>query len=152
MIAPPTQQPQINPSSSSNILKRLFYKYTDLDEQRFSEKMQLALKITDIFFRTKQCTRTTHKNVKDLVRYTSQNLDKSVYELDMMVNSNTTLNDVKHTSFVMYEYLDTETREEKRRVEFKQGEIQEILFLTLHKIDVELNAMMLEANLLDYWE
>lgn len=154
MFSPP-QQPQ-NPSSSSNIIKRLFFKYNDLDEQRFSEKMQIALKIADIFYKTKQCTRTDFFKLKDLVKYTAHNINKSVYELDMMVNASDKLSydDNKNKTIIIRKYADDDTRdiEQAERIEYKSSDIQECLFVTLHKVDVLLNEMMIKNNLLNFWD
>ena len=72
MFTPP--QPTSSPDRSANVIKRLHYKYNDLPEQKFSEKMQIALKIFDILFKTGQLTRLDYIKVKDLVKYTCDNL------------------------------------------------------------------------------
>lgn len=153
MFTPP--QPTSSPDRSSNIIKRLFYKYNDLPEQKFSEKMQIALKISDILFKTGQLTRLDNIKMKDLVKYTCDNLTSSVYQLDMYVNSNDRLSaDIsQHKTIVLKQYKSEIKREESDVIdkEYKQRDIQELLFITLHKVDVLINEALIKNHLLDFW-
>ena len=91
--------------------------------------------------------------MKNFVKYTSDNINKSVYELDMMVNSNDkiSIDTSKHTTIIVQRYID-EDRKQTERYELKLNEVQEILFITLHKVDILLNETLIKNDLLNYWD
>jgi hypothetical protein len=149
MIPPPAMP---NANSTTNVIKKLFMKYTDIDEQKYSEKCIIALKIMDILFKTEQCDKGEYQKVKDLVSYTCQNINKGVFTLDMMVNSSTQISydDAKNYTKVFQRFMNEE-RTDVECVRFKLNEVQEILLKTSFKISEILHTVLIRNHLLDYY-
>lgn len=143
----------INVDKSPNIIKRLFNKYNDLEEQRYSERCQIALKIMQIIYETQQCTKEELDSVKKIIQF-PERLNYSIYKLDMMVDPNDRLPyDKSKWHFVVFSVLDESYTEVNKKDEKKSlGDIQEILMFSMHKIDKIMITVLLRNDLIDYWE
>jgi len=149
MIPPPAMP---NANATTNVVKKLFMKYTDIDEQKYSEKGIIALKIMDILFKTEQCDEKEYQAIKDLVNYTCENINKGVFTLDMMVNNSTQISydDAKNYTKVFQRFLNEE-RTEVESVRYKLNEVQCILLRTSHKVSEILHTILIRNHLLDYY-
>jgi hypothetical protein len=150
MIPPPAMP---NANSTTNVIKKLFMKYTDIDEQKYSEKCIIALKIMDILFKTEQCTKEEYQKVKDLVIYTKDNLNISVYQLDMMVSPQYRLPYAESKMHVkVFKRYTNDERIELEDVKYRLCDIQEIMLITMSKISEILHTVLLRNHLLNFWE
>lgn len=150
MIPPPAMP---NANATTNVVKKLFMKYTDIEEQKYSEKCLIALKIMDILFKTEQCTDKEYQTIKDLVSYTCYNINTTIFALDLMINPNDRLpyNDSKQHVKVFKQYTNDE-RTEMVDVKYRLPDVQEILLKTSHKVSEILHTVLIRNHLLDYWE
>jgi hypothetical protein len=139
---------------SRNVIRRYFEKMIDLDEQCFSEICNISLKIVDILKETGQCNEEDYNNVVDLILFTGDNITRSVYQLDMMVNPDDKISyDESKSKLKILKQYTTTPRDSNYLIkkEYRIDEIQELLFKTSFKITQKVHQLLHRNQLLDYW-
>lgn len=135
-----------NVERTPNIIKRYFFKFLDLDEQKFSEKCYVAWAMIHFMYIKKMCDKTVLENIDQLINYTTENIEIDIYKLDRRVNSN----DVPDYKRDKHTKIEVSTLD-GRIIVISLVDIQSILFNTLKLITEIVHEQVHKNNMADYW-
>lgn len=135
-----------NVEKTTNIIKRYFYKFIDLPDQQFSEKISCSLALLNYLKLKNMCEQKIIDEIMDLRNHTIKKLNISVYKLDRRVNANDT------TSYQKDKNTSIKINNLKgQQMLLKLTDIQEILFKTIDKVNEIVQKKIHENKLDDYW-
>jgi len=140
-------------SNTGNLITSYFNKLIDVEEQKFSEKAQISLILIDFLHVTGQCTDDEYTEVKYLIQYTDDRIDRSICELDMMIDPNDRL---PYDKAKKYERVFFAVEIDKfgpkvttTSCKYRVDKIQGLLFRTTFKVVRILHKILLERKLID---
>jgi len=136
----------LSSEKSMNVLKRYYYKFVDMEEQKFSEKCRTAKSLIRLMVYIKMTDQKVLDKIDDLIKYTIDDIPKSIYNLDRRVNPNDDTDYKKDKNTIIY--VESNTGDNNQ---YNLNQIQELLFNTLDEIDALVQKEIHNNKLLDYW-
>jgi len=135
-----------NVEKTTNIIKRYFYKFIDLPDQSFSEKVSTALALLKYMRRKNMCDESIVNKAIHLRDFTIRDLNISVYKLDRRVNSNDATDYTKDKNTTI-QITDLSGVQKKLTL----MSIQEVLFKTIDELTDIVQEQIHLNKLDDYW-